>query len=226
MRELKFVFLCRDGKSVQIGLNSVKKTYHGDHAMERVRYLQNIYKALSEKQVPHVDHLTHSLNTTVYLEPKGVVVRPSNEEELLEALACVLQALQVCYYNLQLILSHMLQVLHQEPPLFHRDIRWANVIRRADDRSSWFLIDWEDAAGPNNTAAMHLCPDVHSPKLFSDNHGGEVDVWGVGLLIRESRSFAFDISPELLELGTWMQNTEPTSQDALAVIMKYKNDYG
>jgi hypothetical protein len=121
---------------------------------------------------------------------------------------------------------HTSQVLHQEPPLFHRDIRWANVIRRADDRSSWFLIDWEDAAGPNNVAAKHLHPDVHSPRLFFDNHGGEVDVWGVGLLIKESCSFAFNISAELLKLGVWMQDAEPTSQDALAAITKYKMDFG
>jgi hypothetical protein len=108
--------------------------------------------------------------------------------------------------------------------LFHRDIRWANVIRNADDPSSWFLIDWEDAAGRNNVAASHLHPDAHCPQVFVDNHGGEVDVWGVGLLIKESRSSALDVSAELLKLGKWMQDTLPTSQEALAAIRKYKND--
>jgi hypothetical protein len=69
-----------------------------------------------------------------------------------------------------------------------------------------------------------LHPDVHSPWVFSDNHRSEVDVWGVGLLIKESRLFGFNIPAELLKLGIWMQDTEPTSQDALAAIMEYKND--
>ena len=66
---------------------SVKKTYD---AVDRVHHLENIYKALRDKTVPHVDHLTHSVNLSVYLKPKGIVARPSNEAELLEALVCVL----------------------------------------------------------------------------------------------------------------------------------------
>lgn len=223
------LFWCRNGKSIQVGIKSVKKTYHGVGAAERARYLAHIYKQLHEKNVPHVDHLSHFVDgtPTVYLEPKGIVAQPTNETELLEALVCVLQALQVCYYILRLTLAfHMSQVLHQDPPVFHRDIRWANVIRSANDRSSWFLIDWEDAVGRNNTAATHLHRDSHSPRLYFDNHGGEVDVWRVGLLIKESRSFAFNISAELLKVGRWMQDEGPTSQNALAAIMKYKNDLG
>jgi len=36
-------------------------------------------------------------------------------------------------------------VIH-DIPFYHRDIRWNNVIRRIDDPTKWFLIDWEDAA--------------------------------------------------------------------------------
>ena len=32
--------------------------------------------------------------------------------------------------------------------IFHRDIRWANVVKSAKDRSRWILIDWDDAASP------------------------------------------------------------------------------
>jgi hypothetical protein len=102
----------------------------------------------------------------------------------------------------------MSQVLHQEPPVFHRDIRWPNVIQRADDPASWFLIDWEDAAYRDNEAARHLDPNTHCPRVFVDNHGGEVDVWSVGLLIKEARSFAFNISDELVRLGAWMQDNQ------------------
>jgi hypothetical protein len=121
------------------------------------------------------------------------------------------------------LLFHTLQFLHQGQSLFHRDIRWPNVLWRADDPSLWFLIDLEHATRRNNVAAHHLHPDTHCPKVFVDSHGGEVDVWGVGLLIKESRSFGFSVSAELLGLAKWMQNAEPTSQDALAAIMKYKN---
>ena len=53
---------------------------------------------LRDKKVPHTDRLVRSFETTVYLEPKGIVVRPRNEKELLEALVCVLQALKVTLY--------------------------------------------------------------------------------------------------------------------------------
>ena len=124
---------------------------------EQVHYLENIYKALQSKRVPHTDCLVHSISATVFLKPKGVVIRPSNEEELLEALVCVLWTLLVHYHlpKADTTFSHF-QVLHQDLPLFHQDIRWLNVIQSAHDPSSWFLIDWEDAAGLNNAAVKHI----------------------------------------------------------------------
>jgi hypothetical protein len=110
-----------------------------------------------------------------------------------------------------------LQVLHQLPPIFHRDIRWDNVVRRADDPSLWFLIDWDDASGSDTVAANHLYEYNHSPRVFVDNHGGEVDIWGVGRLIADSAKFAYGISSELVRLGKWMQNTAPTADQALHV---------
>jgi hypothetical protein len=50
-----------------------------------------------------------------------------------------------------------------------------------------------------------------------DNHGAKVDIWSVGNLILESTSFMLDHSPELVKLGTWMQNVAPDAMDALAV---------
>lgn len=86
----------RDDKSVEIGTKNVKKIYHGDQGAERVRYIQNIYRQLQEKGVPHVDALTHAAGSTIYVEPKGIAVKPSNLKELLDAIICVLRALQVC----------------------------------------------------------------------------------------------------------------------------------
>jgi hypothetical protein len=81
---------------VEIGTKNVKKVYYGDQGAERVRYIQNIYRLLQEKNVPHVDALTHAAGSTIYVEPKGIAVKPSNVKELLDAIVCVLRALQVC----------------------------------------------------------------------------------------------------------------------------------
>ena len=83
--------LClRDGKSMEIGTNNVKKAYHGDQSAERVQYIQKIYRQLQEKDVPHVDALIHASGSTIYVEPKGIAVKPRNEKELLDVIICVL----------------------------------------------------------------------------------------------------------------------------------------
>jgi hypothetical protein len=87
---------CREGKSIEVGLQAVKKTYYGDRGEQRFQYIQNVYHQLKKKNVPHVDTLTHAVDSTIYVEPKGIAIRPSDEKQLLEAIVCVLQALQVC----------------------------------------------------------------------------------------------------------------------------------
>ncbi len=52
------------------------------------------------KGVPNVDKLFASYcdekhGATVYLEPKGISVNPSNQEEPLNAIICILEALKV-----------------------------------------------------------------------------------------------------------------------------------
>ena len=79
------------------------------------------------------------------------------------------------------------QVLHQEPPVFHRDLRWPNVVRHLDGHQ-WFVIDWEDASAAPTQAQSHFDHKNHSPKVFSDGHGAEVDIWGVGTLISQCES--------------------------------------
>jgi hypothetical protein len=56
------------------------------------------------KGVPNVDQFIFAVESTVYTQPKGLAVRPSNQSELLDAIVCVLQALEVCSifdYDLQ-----------------------------------------------------------------------------------------------------------------------------
>lgn len=147
---------------------------------------------------------------------------PQTEQELLEALTCVLEALEVkkleTFGNWT---DGLQQVLHQTP-LFHRDISWPNIVRRLDDPHELFLIDWEDAAAPPTKAQRHLAAENHSPCIFIDGHGAEVDLWGVGQLIIQSR--AEGVPFELRALGKWMQDpAAPSAQEALDKIKAYQS---
>jgi hypothetical protein len=73
-------------------------------------------------------------------------------------------------------------VIH-DIPFYHHDIRWNNVIHRIDDLTIWFLIDWEDAASSPTTTQKDFRCSSHSPAIFQDCHGAEVDIWAVGHLI-------------------------------------------
>ena len=99
----QLTLFCRNDKVVVIGIKSVKKTYLGHNKAERVRYIQNIYHQLKEKAVPHVDALILVVDSSIYVEPKGISVRPSNEKELLDAIDCVLSALVVCFAYFEVV---------------------------------------------------------------------------------------------------------------------------
>jgi hypothetical protein len=78
--------------------------------------------------------------------------------------------------------------MHSSPnPVYHRDIRGPNIIKRVDGQG-WFLIDWSDASTAPTLAADHLKPAEHSPRVREDNHGAEVDIWGVGKYLEELAS--------------------------------------
>ena len=90
------------------------------------------------------------------------------------------------------------QVLHSIP-LFHRDIRWANIVQSREDSSKWILIDWEDSAAPPTTGDSRFNLIDHPPRIHEDNHGPEVDIWAIGHLILTYRGV--DLSPEFRVLG-------------------------
>lgn len=109
--------------------------------------------------------------------------------------------------------------MHNPPkPLFHRDIRWPNVVQQADDRSKWFLIDWEEAACSPTTAAMHLSRVSHCERVFHDNHTGEVDVWAVGNLAVEAFRTVVGCSNELKSVGLSMRSGELDAIGALRMV--------
>ena len=86
-------------------------------------------------------------------------------------------------------------------PLFHRDIRGPNIVQRADDPSRWFLIDWDDAAVPTTSAAMHLNQNYHSSSVFRDGHAGEVDVWAVGKVMSKASRRLLGFPSNIVAVG-------------------------
>ncbi|KIL57063.1 hypothetical protein M378DRAFT_28119 [Amanita muscaria Koide BX008] len=102
------------------------------------------------------------------LEPRGIDEGPKSPLDVRNAVVCVLEALKVA---------------HADPPVFHRDIRWPNIMQSYEDSSKWFLIDWDDASFAPTKGAPHLSQSEHSPNVYKDNHGADVDIWAVGRLI-------------------------------------------
>ncbi|GJJ06718.1 hypothetical protein Clacol_000914 [Clathrus columnatus] len=194
-RDAEFEVLERDNSTVEIVSYAVIKTYKDT---KRVEHLQNVYALLEEKKIPNTDRPLLTEGGRIILSPRGISRVPKTQQELLGAVACVLETLQVIHAI----------------PLFHRDIRWPNVMRRLDDDNRWFLIDWEDAASPPTFAQPSFAHETHSPTIFVDGHGAEVDMWGVGGLIL--RCEGLDVSSELRELGRWLQAVPaPSAQEAL-----------
>lgn len=111
--------------------------------------------------------------------------------------------------------------MHEGPltPLFHRDIRWPNIILSAEDASKWFLIDWDDAATSPTRAATHLDRLSHSAAVFRDNHGAEVDIWAVGKLILDARQFVDGIAEPCVTIGKQMvEGQVKTAREAQMLI--------
>jgi hypothetical protein len=96
-------------------------------------------------------------------------------------------------------------------------------MRHLENSDQWFIIDWDDATTITvpTVALRHFNPSTHSPRIFVDGHGVEVDMWGVGELIVQCG--ASDISLTLKALGKWMQGCiAPSAQEALEKIKEYQ----
>ena len=74
-----------------------------------------------------------------------------------------------------------------------------------------------DPPGPRN----HLDPATHSQRTFVDGHGAEVDMWGVGFLIKSCNML--DVPSDLQSLAESMQNGGPTAKEAFQQIKDYKH---
>jgi len=78
--------------------------------------------------------------------------------------------------------------MHSSPdPVYHRDIRVPNIMKTFDGQK-WFLIDWSDASTAPTCGVTHLKESEHSPRVREDNHGAEVDIWGIAKYMEELAS--------------------------------------
>ena len=87
------------------------------------------------------------------------------------------------------------------------------------DGSGWFLIDWTDATTTPTHGVTHLNECEHSPQVRIDNHGAEVDIWGVARYMETlaSRVTCPVANPEAVKEmpKRWMANLTTSAANAL-----------
>jgi hypothetical protein len=78
------------------------------------------------------------------------------------------------------------------------------MMRKIHEPRKWFLIDWENASMLPTHAAKHLKKGEHSPHVFVDEHGTEVDIWAVGKLFLDADSFASPLPTAMVNKSAHM----------------------
>jgi len=68
---------------------------------------------------------------------------------------------------------------------------------------------------PPTIAATHLHKSNHAPTVFLDNHGPEVDVWAVGMLIIGRSRDLFTLPSDFRVLGEALQSGTLSAIEAL-----------
>jgi len=109
------------------------------------------------------------------------------------------------------------QVMHAGPsPVYHRDIRSPNIIKRYESHRL-FLVDWSDASTTPTRAAPHRSKEGHSPRVREDNHGAEVDIWGVAYYLKSLTSTSLPEGADKLTIiaERWMEDGTITAEAAL-----------
>ena len=202
-----------------------KRFLHPDAAI-RVSHLINIYNLLLQKKLPNTDKLVHASteesNCYVLTEPRGIDQLPRDGQEAYAMIVCVLQALTVSIISPYYPFLIIPQVMHSNPPVYHRDIRPANIMKKYND-NTWFLIDWSDAATPPTLPAS-LNARNHSPRVREPNHGAEVDIWGVGFCLIDLayRKRVHD-APAVEHIGEQWRKQETLTADAALAQIKVLN---
>ncbi|KAJ7975621.1 Kinase superfamily protein [Quillaja saponaria] len=136
--------------------------------------VKEIYDFL-DRRIPHAEFIfrTSEKDLGLVFKPRGCQIKPTNCEQLVEALKSVTKAL-VALHDLSFM---------------HRDLSWDKIMRGCDRDNEWFVCGFEDAVGapqlyPHMIAVGEVEPGRHAPEMVRALHGVKVDVWGVGYLIK------------------------------------------
>ncbi|KAG7093486.1 hypothetical protein E1B28_007161 [Marasmius oreades] len=117
-----FPLIRENGQLIEFSTKKIRKHYPSAN-QARISFLKTIYGHLETKRVPNVDHLTKVKisddHCYVELEPRGTDSAASSTKDVRNAVFSILTALKVLHAP--------------EPQIFHRDIRWPNVMGRRNN---------------------------------------------------------------------------------------------
>ncbi|KAK2653711.1 hypothetical protein Ddye_013567 [Dipteronia dyeriana] len=161
-----------NGNVIEMTPTSVTRFFSSKRKWTAVK---EIYDFLDHR-IPHAESIYRSSekDLTLVFKPRGCKIKPSNCDQLVEALQYVTKAL-VALHDLSFM---------------HRDLSWDKVMRRSDRDSEWFVCGFEESVGapkihPHGvTAAGTEARGRHAPEMGRGLHGVKVDVWGVGQLVK------------------------------------------
>ena len=92
------------------------------------------------------------------------------------------------------------------------------ILSKKIGSDEWYLIDFADASLVPTTAATHLSPEGHSPRIQHDGHGAEVDIWGVANFMHQLHSVVKDPQQVRQMANKWKEGLNLTAAKALSEI--------
>ncbi|XP_047324111.1 uncharacterized protein LOC124927699 [Impatiens glandulifera] len=155
-----------NGDIIEMTPNTVSRTFSGKRKWLAVK---EIYDFL-EHRIPHAEYMVRSCedDLSISLKPRGCRFKPTNCDQLIEALKYVTKAL-VALHDLSFM---------------HRDLCWDKVMRRNDRESEWFLAGFEEAVGAPQIYPHNGASGRNAPEMGRGLHTVKVDLWGVGYLVK------------------------------------------
>ncbi|KAI4351846.1 hypothetical protein L6164_006155 [Bauhinia variegata] len=160
-----------NGNLIEMTPNTSTRFFSSKRKWASVKELHEIL----DHRIPHAEIIFRSSEKDMALvfKPRGCKIKPSNCEQLVEALKYVTKAL-VALHDLSFM---------------HRDLGWDKVMRRSDGENEWFVCGFDEAVGapqlyPHTVAPAEVARGRHAPEMERGLHGVKVDLWGVGYLIK------------------------------------------
>ncbi|XP_044505706.1 uncharacterized protein LOC123225665 [Mangifera indica] len=159
-----------DGNVIEVTPNTVTRFFSSKRKWAAVK---ETYDFLDHR-IPHAESMYRSSEKDLALvfKPRGCKFKPTNCDQLVEALKYVTKAL-VALHDLSFM---------------HRDLSWDKVMRKTDRENEWFVCGFDEAVGapqmyPHGAVGVEA-RGRHAPEMGRGLHGVKVDVWGVGHLVK------------------------------------------